>query len=102
MDRDAGWSDRARPPWSFAQPAAGLVDEAILEVVDAFGAQFAFPKIPDFVPVRRTFAGDHVHLIVAVEMDFVAAVTDLLTLSQLFTDVRVSGGGNQRGEPVQS
>src|SRR5258707_207573 len=77
------------------QPAAGLVDETILEVVDAHGAELAFAEVPDFVPLRRPLAGDHVHLIVAVEMTLVGAVPDLLALLQLFGDVRISGGGQE-------
>jgi len=75
----------------FTQPASRLVDETILIVVDAHGTQLAFPEVPDFVPVRRPFAGDHVHLVIAVQMTLVGCVADLLALLQLLDNVRVTG-----------
>src|SRR5215208_6705966 len=82
-----------------AQPAAGLVDETILEVVDAHGAKLAFAEVPDLMAVRWSLAGDHVHLVITVPMDLVGAVTDLLTLLQLLDDVRIAGSGQERREP---
>src|SRR5580765_365851 len=35
----------------FTEPASGLVDETILEVVDANGTEFALSEVKDFVPV---------------------------------------------------
>ena len=78
-----------------AQPAARLVDETEFVVIDAHGTELAFAEVPDFVPIGRTLAGDHVHLVVAVQMALVGAVADLLTLLQLFGDVRVAGGGHE-------
>src|SRR5882724_9490597 len=86
----------------FAEPAARLVDETILEVVDAHGTQFAFAEVPDFVPVRRSLAGDHVHLVIAVQMALEGRVTDLLALLQLLCNVRVTGRRQEGGKPVQS
>ena len=64
-----------------AEPAIGLFDEAILEVVDTHCAERAFAEVEDLMAVRRTFAGDHVHLVVAVEMVLVGTVADLLALA---------------------
>src|ERR1700730_2129190 len=82
-------------------PAAGLVDEAVLVIIEAHGTQLAFAEIPDLVPVRRSPAGDHVHLVIAIQITLVGTVTDLLTLLQLFANVRVAGSGKERRKPVQ-
>src|SRR5439155_6265755 len=42
------------------QPTGGLIDEAILEVADAHGAQLTLPEVEDLVAIRRSLAGDHV------------------------------------------
>ena len=60
-----------------ADPAAGLVNEAILEVVDPHRGEVAFREVEDFVAGRRTLAGDHVQLVIAVEMVLVGPVADL-------------------------
>src|SRR2546427_587800 len=70
-----------------AEPARGLVDETILVVADAHGTKLAFTEVPDLVAIRGALAGDQVHLVVAVEMHFVGAITQLLALLQLFGDV---------------
>src|SRR3954468_18407900 len=62
-----------------AEPATGLVDEAVLVVADANGTELAFAEVVDLVASRRSFAGDHVRLVVAIEMDLVGAVADLLS-----------------------
>src|SRR6266849_2409624 len=85
----------------FTQPASRLVDETILVVVDTHGTQFAFPEVPDFVPVRRSLAGDHVHLVIAVQMTLEGRVTDLLALLQLFDNVRVTSRGKESRKPIQ-
>src|SRR5260370_737627 len=53
------------------------------------------------MPVRRPLASDHVHLVVAVQMALVGAVTDVLTLLELVDDVGVAGSGQEGREPVQ-
>src|SRR5882672_5880130 len=83
-----------------AEPAVRLLDEAILVVVDAHRAEGAFAEVEDFVAIRRTLAGDHVHLVVAVEMVLVGPAAHLLALQQLVLDVRVAGGGDQGRKPV--
>src|SRR3954452_812973 len=40
-----------------AEPATGLVDEAVLVVADAHGAELAFAEVPDLVTLRRALAG---------------------------------------------
>ncbi|MBR0741339.1 hypothetical protein JQ581_30855 [Bradyrhizobium liaoningense] len=43
----------------FTKPSAGLVDETILVLVDANGAELALTEVPDFVPLRRPLAGEN-------------------------------------------
>src|SRR5439155_2841766 len=50
----------------FTQPALGLIDETIFVVVDTNRADRAFAKVEDFVTVRRTLAGDGVHLVIPI------------------------------------
>src|SRR5258705_10682579 len=85
----------------FTQPASRLVDETIFVVVDAHGTQFAFAEVPDFVPVRWPFAGDHVHLVITVQMTFVGRVADLLALLQLLDNVRVTSRRKEGRKPVE-
>ena len=61
-------------------PAAGLANEAILEIVDPNRGEVAFREVEDLVTSRRPFAGDQVHLVVAVEMVLVGLVAHLLAL----------------------
>src|SRR4051812_22813139 len=88
-------------PGLVAYPATRLVDEAVLVVVDADGTELALAEVPDLVPVRRALAGDHVHLIVAVEIDLVVAIAELLALLELLADVGIAGCRDQRREPVE-
>ena len=80
----------------------GLVGEAILVVVDPHRAERALGEVEDLVPLRRPLAGDQVGLVVAVEMDLVGAVADLLALEQLVGDVGIAGRGDQGREPVEA
>src|SRR4029079_16992312 len=86
----------------FTEPASRLVDETILEVVDANGTEFALSEVKDFVPVRRTLAGNHVHLVIAVQIALVGPVTDLFALLQLLGNVRVAGRCQEGRKPVQT
>ena len=54
------------------------------------------------VAVRGPLTGDHVHLVVAVQMHFVICATDLFAPLQLLDDVRIAGRGQQRREPIKS
>src|SRR2546428_14096704 len=83
------------------QPTGGLIDEAILEVADAHGAQLTLSEVEDLVAIRRSLAGDHVHLVVAVEMHLVGTIAHLLAALQLVPDVRVAGRRHERREPVE-
>ena len=85
----------------FAEPARRLVDETIFEVVDAHGAQLAFAEVPDFVPVRRTLAGDQVHSVVAVQIDLVRGIAQVLAPLQFSGNVRIAGGGHKSRKPVE-
>src|SRR5882672_12951238 len=53
------------------------------------------------MPVRRPLAGDHVHLVIAIQITFVGGVADLFALLQLFGDVRVSGCRKESRKPVE-
>ena len=74
-----------------AEPPVGLVDQAEFAVVDTNRAERAFSEVEDLMPVGRTFAGQQIHLVVAVEVHLVARVAELLALQQLVLDVRVAG-----------
>src|SRR5580693_9069106 len=50
----------------------------------------------------RAFAGDGSHLVIAVQMVLVRAITDRFTLQQLFVDVWITGRRNERGKPIQA
>src|ERR1019366_2825545 len=54
-----------------------------------------------FVPVRRSLAGDHVHLFIAVQMTLVGRIADLLALLQLLDDVRIARRRKEGRKPVQ-
>src|SRR5262249_29096961 len=84
-----------------AEPAVRLVDEAILEVADAHRAQRALAEVEDLLAIRGPLAGDHVHLVVAVEMHLVATIAHLLAALQLAPDVRVAGRRHERREPIE-
>src|SRR5882724_10050097 len=86
----------------FTQPAVGLVNEPVLVVVNANRADGAFAEVEDFVTVRWPFAGDGVHLIVAVQMVLISPVAEFHTLKQLIGDVRVTGSGEEGGEPIKT
>src|SRR6266581_4123309 len=75
----------------FTQPALGLVDKAILVVVNTDRTDCAFAEVKDLVTVRWAFAGDQVHLIVAVQMVLVGPVAEFHAFEQLVSDVRVAG-----------
>src|SRR5260370_4484326 len=85
----------------FAHPACRLVDESVLEVVNPHCAQRAFTEVEDFMTRRRAFASDGGHRVVTIQMCLVGSAIYLSSLQQLFGDVRVTGGSNERGQPVQ-
>ena len=85
----------------FAEPAAGLVDEAILVVVDAHRTERAFAEVEDFVPVRRTLAGDHVHLVVAVQMHLVGRSPICLPFFSSSAMFGLPAAATKRREPVE-
>src|SRR5437762_1908563 len=86
----------------FTQPALGLVDEAVLVIVNANRADRAFAEVEDFMTHGRAFAGDGGHLVETIQMVPVGAVTDLFAFQQLLGNVRITGRGNEGGKPVQS
>ena len=59
-------------------------------------------EVEELVALRRPLARQQVHLVVAVEVVLVGPVAELHALEQLVGDVRVAGGGAQRGEPVEA
>src|SRR6266536_578281 len=86
----------------FTEPAAGLVNETELVVVNAHRADRAFAEVEDFVTRGRTFAGDGGRLVVAVQVVLVGPVAELHTLEQLVSDVWVAGGSEEGGKPVHA
>src|SRR5262249_12603099 len=84
-----------------SEPSVGLICEPVFVVVDPRGGKRALSEIPDLMPLRRALAGDQVGLVVAVEMDFVGPVAELLTLLELVGDVRVAGRRHEGREPVE-
>jgi len=85
-----------------ADPALGLVDEAVFVVVDPDGAERAFAEIEDFVARRRTLAGDGGGLIVAVQVILVRPVADRLALQEFVADVGVAGDRREGRQPVEA
>src|SRR5882757_6428892 len=51
--------------------------------------------------VRRPLAGDHVHLVIAVQMTLVGRVADLLALLQLLDNVRIASRREESRKPVE-
>src|SRR5438552_214322 len=86
----------------FTQPALGLINETIFVVVNPYRADRAFAEVEDFVTVRGPFASDGGHLVVAIQMVLVTPVAEFYTLEQLVSDVRVAGGVEEGGKPVQA
>src|SRR3954451_12192924 len=86
----------------FAEPAVGLVDESEFVVVNADSAYRAFAEVENFMTRRRTFARDRSQLVVAIKMVLVRSSADLLTFQQFVRDVRISGGGDKSGQPIQT
>ncbi len=66
-----GQSGLTVPP---SQPCR-LVDEPVLEIADTHRAERRLGKVEDFVTRRRPLTGDQVHLVVAVEIDLVGAIS---------------------------
>src|SRR5262249_61938121 len=83
--------DRPVPLDRGAEPATRLIGEAVLVIVDPHRRERALGEVEDFVAFRRTFAGDQVQLVVAVEVDLVGALAELLALLELLDDVRIAG-----------
>src|SRR5215475_957701 len=73
-----------------AQPATGLVDEAILVIVYADGAKRCFSEVQDLVALGWSLARDQVHLVVTIKMDLICSVDELLALFQLVDNVGIA------------
>ncbi len=85
-----------------AQPALRLIGEPVFEVVDPHRRKRALGEVEDLVACRWALAGDQIHLVVAVQVHLVRAITELLALQQLIGDVGVAGCRDERREPVQA
>src|SRR6516165_5142049 len=86
----------------FARPAPRLRKERELEVVEANRAQLRAAEIEQLAALGWAFAGEKIHLVVAIEMVLVGAVAELHALQQLIGDVRVAGRGHQGGQPIEA
>src|SRR5271157_1358225 len=84
-----------------ANPAVRLIDETVLEVVEAHRAERAFREVEDLMTPRWPLAGEEIKLVVAVEVDLVIPLAELLALLQFLDDARVAGRGHERREPVE-
>ena len=73
-----------------------------LPVVNAHRAERAFREIEDFVAVGRSLAGQHIGLVVAVEMHLVGPVAELFALEQFVLDVGLAGDVEQGREEVEA
>src|SRR5262249_1595300 len=58
----------------FTQPAARLVNETILIIVDAHCPDGAFAEVENFVALGRTFVSDGIHLVVTIKVVSVGPV----------------------------
>src|SRR5262249_48871393 len=65
-----------------AKPALRLINEAVLVVADAHRPESRLREVEDFVARGRPFAGDEVKLVVAIEVNLVGLVAELLALLQ--------------------
>jgi hypothetical protein len=63
-----------------------VIGEAVLVVIDPHRTVCAFSDVEHLVELRRAPAGEHVHLVVAVEVHLVSAIADLLVLPQVRGD----------------
>ena len=81
-----------------SDPSVWLVDHSEFPVVDTNCTQSAFREIEDLVAVGWPFAGQHGRLVVAVEMNLVGPVAELLALQQLVLDGRIASEGTRVGK----
>ena len=80
-----------------AGPALRLLIEGELHLVEADGAELGPAEVEELMPRGRPLTQEHVHLVVPVEVVLVLAVAELHALQELGGDVRVAGGGDERG-----
>src|SRR5262245_59092854 len=85
-----------------AKPALRLINEAVLVVADAHRSESRLGEVEDFIARRRPKACDEVKLVVAIEVNLVGLVAELLALLQFINDVRIAGDGREGREPVES
>src|SRR5262249_49997460 len=86
----------------FARPAPRLHKERELEVVEANRAELRAAEIEQLAAFGWTFAGEQIHLVIAVQMVLVGAVAELHPSQQLIGDVRVARCGHERWEPIEA
>src|SRR5262249_24403678 len=85
----------------FAGTATRVKEEGEFEGVDGNGAQVRTAEIEQLVALGWTYAGEKIHLVVAIEMVLVGPVAELHALQQLVGDVRVARRRHERGEPIE-
>jgi hypothetical protein len=78
-----------------AEPAARLHDELILEVIYPHRREVAFREVVDFVASRRTLAGDHVELVIAVEIVLVVRLPFISSSLMFGLPAAATNVGNQ-------
>src|ERR1700733_12817222 len=74
----------------FSRPTVRLLNELKFEVVNSDCPQLWPPEVEDFMPRRRSFAGEEIELVVAVEMILVRPVAELDTFQELFDNVGIA------------
>ena len=67
----------------FPRPSIRLVEEYDLQIIDTDRTEVRAPEVEQLVARRRTFAGEQVHLVVAIEMVLVRPVTQLHSMEEL-------------------
>jgi hypothetical protein len=60
----------------FTDPALGLFNEPVLEVVNPDRAERAFAEVEDLVAFRLALAGDGVHLVITVQVVLIGPVAE--------------------------
>src|SRR5262245_55384626 len=80
----------------FSGPAVGLLEKHEFEIVETQSSEMRAAKVPELMARRRPFAQKEIELIVAVQMIFVAPVTQLHAFEQLFGDIGIASRSSKR------
>ncbi len=96
--RQAKLHHRLRPD---SQAVRLLLQEHRLPLIVAKAREVAvIGPVEEFAALVRALAGEEVALVVAVEMNLEVLAGGVVALQELVLDVRLAGGGHQRGGPI--